>query len=190
MFNKLLQQIRACTVCESFLPLGANPIIQAHPKSKIIIIGQAPGIKAHQSNIPWNDPSGDQLRKWLNVTKEQFYNPKFFALVPIGFFYPGKGKSGDLPPRKECAPLWHERLLNEMKDVQLILLVGQYAQKYYLKENSYQNITENVLHFYQYLPDYFPLPHPSPRNFIWIKKNEWFIEKVLPELKNKIKVIL
>lgn len=190
MFDELLKQIRACTVCEPFLPLGANPIVQAHPKSKIVIIGQAPGLKVHQTGVPWNDPSGDQLRKWLNVTKEQFYNPELFALVPIGFCYPGKGQSGDLPPRKECAPLWHIRLLDEMKEVQLILLIGQYAQKYYLKGNMHKNITENVLHFNEYLPKYFPLPHPSPRNFIWMNKNPWFEEKVVPELKNKVAAIL
>lgn len=190
LFNELMQQIRACKVCESFLPLGANPVVQAHPESKIVIIGQAPGLKVHESNIAWNDASGDQLRKWLHVTKEQFYDPKLFALIPIGFCYPGKGTSGDLPPRKECAPLWHKKLLDEMHQVELILLIGQYSQRYYLKDKKHENITENVRHFKEYLPKYFPLPHPSPRNFIWMNKNDWFITDVLPELKNRITAIL
>ncbi len=189
-FNELMQQIRACKVCESFLPLGANPVVQAHPESKIVIIGQAPGLKVHKSNIAWNDASGDQLRKWLHVTKEQFYDPKLFALIPMGFCYPGKGTSGDLPPRKECAPLWHKKLLDEMNQVELILLIGQYSQRYYLKGKKHENITENVRHFKEYLPKYFPLPHPSPRNFIWMNKNDWFTTDVLPELKNRITAIL
>jgi len=190
LFNELMQQIRACKVCESFLPLGANPVVQAHPESKIVIIGQAPGLKVHESNIAWNDASGDQLRKWLHVTKEQFYDPKLFALIPMGFCYPGKGSSGDLPPRKECAPLWHKKLLDEMHQVELILLIGQYSQRYYLKDKKHENITENVRHFKEYLPKYFPLPHPSPRNFIWMNKNDWFTTDVLPELKNRITAIL
>lgn len=189
-FDKLIEEVRACKVCEPFLPLGANPIVQANPMSKIAIIGQAPGLKVHETGVPWNDASGNELRKWLNVTVDQFYNPELFALLPIGFCYPGKGKSGDLPPRKECAPLWHARLLDEMKEIQLILLIGQYSQKYYLKNKMNKNITENILNFNDYLPDYFPLPHPSPRNFIWMNKNPWFKENVLPELKNRVKNIL
>ncbi|WP_413532200.1 uracil-DNA glycosylase family protein [Empedobacter brevis] len=189
-FDNLLQEVRACKVCEPFLPLGANPIVQAHPESKIVIVGQAPGLRVHQTGIPWDDASGNELRKWLNVTTEEFYNPKFFALLPIGFCYPGKGKSGDLPPRKECAPLWHHRLLDEMKEVELILLIGQYAQKYYLKDNNHKNITENIIHFKDYLPHYFPLPHPSPRNFIWMNKNPWFKENILPNLTTLVENIL
>lgn len=189
-FDKLIEEVRACKVCEPFLPLGANPIVQANPMSKIAIIGQAPGLRVHETGVPWNDASGNELRKWLNVTVDQFYNPELFALLPIGFCYPGKGKSGDLPPRKECAPLWHTSLLDEMKEIQLILLIGQYSQKYYLKNKMNKNITENILNFNEYLPDYFPLPHPSPRNFIWMNKNPWFKENVLPELKNRVKNIL
>ncbi len=190
MFDKLLEEIHTCKVCDAFLPLGAKPVIQAHQESKIVIIGQAPGLKVHESGIPWNDASGNQLRKWLDVTDKQFYDPRLFALIPMGFCYPGRGKSGDLPPRKECAPLWHNRLLNEMEQVELILLIGQYAQRYYLKEKMRKNITENVRHYAEYLPDYFPLPHPSPRNFIWMNKNQWFSEETLPELKNKVAAIL
>jgi len=190
MFDELLQQIRKCTVCEAFLPLGANPVVQAHPESKIVIIGQAPGLKVHQSNIPWNDASGNQLRKWLGVSKEEFYDPEIFALIPMGFCYPGRGTSGDLPPRKECAPLWHLPLLTELKKAKLILLIGQYAQNYYLKGKRYKTLTENIKHYKDFLPGYFPLPHPSPRNFIWMNKNQWFVESVLPELKNKVKAVL
>ena len=189
-FEQLLTQIKACTLCEPFLPLGANPVVQAHPKSKIVIIGQAPGRKVHETSVPWNDASGDQLRKWLGVTKEQFYNPELFAIVPMGFCYPGKGTSGDLPPRKECAPLWHAALLSELKHASLILLIGQYAQNYYLKGKKKKNITENVRSFADFLPEYFPLPHPSPRNFIWLNKNPWFTTDILPELKLRIEKIL
>lgn len=183
-------QIQTCKVCEAFLPMGANPIVQAHPKSRIVIIGQAPGIKAHNSKKPWNDASGDQLREWLHVSKEQFYNPELFALIPMGFCYPGKGISGDLPPRKECAPLWHTLLHEYLKEVSMTVLIGQYAQNYYIKNNKQKNLTENVRHFYDYLPEYFPLPHPSPRNFIWMNKNRWFTEEILPELKNRVQIVL
>ncbi|HLW63319.1 MAG TPA: uracil-DNA glycosylase family protein [Flavobacterium sp.] len=190
MLDELLQQIRACNVCEASLAFGVNPVVQACPESKIVIISQAPGLKVHQSNIPWNDASGDQLRNWLGVTKEQFYNPELFALIPMGFCYPGKAASGDLPPRKECAPLWHARLLSQMKNVALVLVIGRYAQNYYLKEKKYKTMTENIQHYNDFLPDYFPLPHPSPRNFIWMNKNQWFAEKVVPALKNKVAAIL
>lgn len=190
MFNELLHQIHCCTVCEAFLPLGANPLVQAHPKAKIIIIGQAPGLKAHKAKLLWDDASGDQLRSWLQVSKAQFYNPELFALIPMGFCYPGHGKSGDLPPRKECAPLWHARLLSELKEAKVILLIGQYAQNYYLKDLDHSTLTDNIKAYKSFLPHYFPLPHPSPRNFFWHNKNPWFKNLVLPELKNMIATIL
>jgi uracil-DNA glycosylase family 4 len=162
----------------------------ASKKSKIMIIGQAPGIKVHLSGIPFHDKSGDQLRRWLDVTVDEFYNPDNFAIVPMGFCYPGKGKQGDLPPRKECAPTWHEQLLEHLTEIQLILLVGQYAQKYYLKKEARRTLTENVAHYQDFLPLYFPLPHPSPRNFMWKAKNQWFEEEIIPELKKRIRTIL
>ncbi len=186
----LLSQIRACRVCEAFLPHGCNPIISASLKSKIIIIGQAPGRKVHESSVPWDDKSGDNLREWLGVDKATFYNPDVFALVGMGFCYPGTGKSGDLPPRKECAPLWHPKLLDEMKEVQLIILIGQYAQNYYLGKNSKRTLTETVENYLDYLPKYFTLPHPSPRNNIWQAKNKWFTKEVLPHLKEYVGEIL
>lgn len=189
-FETLLTDIKNCTVCEKFLPLGPRPVVSVSKKSKILIIGQAPGTKVHASGIPWDDQSGKNLRSWLNVTNEQFYNPDIFGIVPMGFCYPGKGKSGDLPPRKECAPLWHEPLLKQLPELELILLIGVYAQKYYLKSDAKKNLTETVLHFDEYLPTNFVLPHPSPRNAIWMKKNPWFAHDVLPELQRRTQEII
>lgn len=161
--------------------------MQASARSRVLIIGQAPGQKVHNSGVPWDDQSGDELRRWLGVSKEQFYNPELFALMPMGFCYPAKGSSGDLPPRPECAPLWHKQLLALMKEVQLTLLIGQYAQSFYLQEKAFTSITENVKNFRQFLPDYLSLVHPSPRNRIWQKKNPWFEVEVVPALQEIIK---
>jgi uracil-DNA glycosylase len=170
--------------------LGVNPIIAASSKSKIIIIGQAPGKIVHNTNIPWNDKSGDNLRNWLGIDKITFYNPDVIALMPMGFCYPGTGKSGDLPPRPECAPLWHNKLLAKMTSAKLILLIGQYAQNYYLGKKVKNTLTESVRSFKEYLPRYFLLPHPSPRNNIWQVKNDWFGSQNLPELKKRIRKII
>lgn len=188
--NKLLIQIKNCKECEHHLKDGINPIIAASSKSKLIIIGQAPGRIVHNTNIPWNDKSGDNLRNWLDIDKHTFYNTDIVALMPMGFCYPGTGKNGDLPPRTECAPLWHNKLLNLMPNVKLILLIGQYAQNYYLGNKSKITLTETVYNFKDYLPKYFTLPHPSPRNNIWLAKNEWFGQNVLPELKKQVQNIL
>lgn len=188
--ENLLKQIGECKVCESSLPHGCRPVLQASRHSKIAIIGQAPGRVVHASGIPWDDKSGDNLRAWLGVTKAEFYNPDLFALIPMGFCYPGTGKSGDLAPRKECAPLWHEELMNRMPDIELFLLFGQYSQKYYLKDRLSSNLTETVKNYKQYLPQYLPLPHPSPRNNIWLKKNEWFALELLPELRSLVKAAM
>jgi uracil-DNA glycosylase len=187
--KRLLNEIRNCSVCEKFLPFGTNPIVAASRSSKIVIIGQAPGKIVHDTSFPWNDRSGDNLRDWLGIDKSTFYDPKKIALMPMGFCYPGPGKSGDLPPRPECAPLWHEKLLSIIRDVKLILLVGQYAQDYYLGDEKRGTLTETVKNFKKYLPEYFPLPHPSPRNNIWKKKNPWFDKEVLPALKRNVKQI-
>lgn len=188
--NKLLQQIRNCRECEPHLKDGVNPIIAASPKSKIIIIGQAPGRIVHNTAIPWNDKSGDNLRNWLGIDTQTFYNPDIIALMPMGFCFPGTGKTGDLPPRNECAPLWHDKLLTLMSNAKLVLLIGQYAQNYYLGDKAKSTLTETVQHFQTYLPKYFPLPHPSPRNNIWQAKNEWFGQDVLPELKKQVQNVL
>ncbi len=188
--KQLLQQIRQCKVCEAQLELGARPVVAASPRSKIIIVGQAPGRIVHQTGIPWNDKSGHTLRQWLEIDDTQFYDTDLFALMPMGFCFPGKGTNGDMPPRPECAPLWHQKLLDRMPHVQLILLIGQYAQNYYLAGNAKATLTETVRHFRDYLPLYFPLPHPSPRNNIWQARNAWFSEELLPQLKVAISRVL
>lgn len=188
--NSLLSEIKKCNVCEEYLPLGANPVVRASSLSKINIIGQAPGIKVHNTDIPWNDQSGNLLREWLGTDPDSFYNPENFALIPMGFCYPGKGKSGDLPPRPECAPLWHGKLVAEMPNLKLTILIGQYSQRYYLKDSAKRTLTETVRNYKAYLPHYLPLPHPSPRNRIWLKKNPWFEEEIIPRLQAIVKEIL
>ncbi len=188
--DKLLTEIRKCDICLPHLTAGVNPVLSCHQKSRIVIIGQAPGSVVHQTGIPWDDKSGDRLRGWLNVDKSIFYNPEYFALIPMGFCYPGKGKTGDLPPRTECAPKWHEKLLDQMNKVKLIILIGAYAQACYLKKENKKTLTETVRNYSNYLPEYFVLPHSSPRNNIWMKKNEWFAKEVLPVLKQSVGQII
>ncbi len=188
--KKLRQQIAQCTVCQDHLAQGVRPVVSIDKKSKILIIGQAPGARVHLSGIPWDDKSGENLRRWLDMDEKTFYDRRIVGIVPMGFCYPGKGKSGDLPPRKECAPLWHPQILDQMKHVELVLLIGKYAQDYYLGKEAKKNLTETVMHFESYLPQYFVLPHPSPRNNIWMKKHPWFKEEVLPELKNRVAQVL
>ena len=185
----LLSEVRNCQVCASQLPLGPRPVLRASNTARLLIIGQAPGTKVHASGIPWNDPSGDRLRDWMRVGHDTFYDESRVAIVPMGFCYPGKGRSGDLPPRPECAPLWHARLLALMPKVELVLLVGQYAQRYYLQTGD-QALTDTVRHFRRYAPQYLPLPHPSPRNQLWLKRNPWFQREVLPVLRTRVKRLL
>ena len=183
----LLAQIRSCTLCED-LPLGPNPVVRVSETARILIIGQAPGTKVHSSGIPWDDASGNNLRNWMGVTKEQFYDDSKIAIMPMGFCYPGRGKSGDLPPRKECAPAWHQQLLQHMPNLQLTLLVGQYAQQHYLSDN-YRTLTERVQNWRKALtadPHYLPLVHPSPRNRLWMACNPWFEQELVPELRGII----
>ena len=185
--ENLLHNISQCAICSKHLPLGPRPIASAHSEAKIVIIGQAPGIKVHNSGIPWDDASGRQLRKWLNVSDEDFYDETKFAIIPMGFCYPGKGKTGDLPPRLECAPEWHQQLFDLMPKIELVILIGMYAQKYYLKNKAKKTLTETVANYNNYLPTYFTLPHPSPRNRFWLTKNPWFEVEVIPELQKIIK---
>jgi len=186
--DDLLKQVRACRTCESQLPLGPRPVLRASRSARILIIGQAPGTKVHESGIPWNDASGKRLRDWMQTGFERFYDEKEIAIIPMGFCYPGKGKSGDLPPRPECAELWHERLLAGLPNLQLRLLIGKYAQDYYLGTKR-QSLTQTVQNWKDYLPDYFPLPHPSPRNIRWFRLNPWFESEVIPSLRDNINLI-
>ncbi len=188
--QELLTEIGKCRVCEPFLEHGCRPVVSAAPQSKIIVIGQAPGRRVHESGIPWDDQSGKNLRSWLGVDNAQFYDPKLFGIVPMGFCYPGTGKSGDLPPRKECAPLWHPRLMEAFTDVKLVLLIGMYAQKAYLGKAAKPTLTATVTEWNTFLPKYLPLPHPSPRNNIWQRKNSWFEKLLLPQLKGIVKDVL
>lgn len=179
----LFSRVRSCSLCAAHLPLPPKPIIQGSSTSSILIIGQAPGISAHNSATPWNDPSGDRLRQWLGLEREQFYNEKQIAILPMGFCYPGRGKSGDLPPRKECAPLWHEALIDSMP-IEVSMLIGQYAQDYYLKDGL--KLTDRIKYWQDYLPNHFLLPHPSPRNNIWLKQNPWFEQDVIPYMREQM----
>lgn len=188
--NNIIEQARNCTICEPFLKDGVRPVFTIHPAARINIIGQAPGRKVHESGIPWNDASGKRLREWLGVDEAAFYRPELFAILPMGFCFPGTGKSGDLPPRKECAPQWHQPLLRLMPNIELTLLFGQYAQAEYLGKQRYRTLTETVQNWKNYLPDYLPLPHPSPRNQFWLRKNPWFEEEIVPFLQQKIADIL
>lgn len=188
--EKLLDEIRECSICLPYLINGVNPVLSAHVKSKVAIIGQAPGSVVHKSGVPWDDKSGERLREWMAISKTDFYDEEKIALIPMGFCYPGKGKSGDLPPRVECAPQWHQTLFSHMKELELIILIGSYAQSYYLQEKRKKTLTERVRNFKEYLPTYLPLPHPSPRNNIWLRKNDWFEKEVIPILKQQIGQVL
>lgn len=187
--NHLLADIRACTVCAPHLLHAPRPIVQAGAGASIIIIGQAPGRRVHQSGIPWNDPSGDTLRSWLGLTNKQFYDPDLVALVPMGFCYPGSARSGDKPPRPECAPLWHEPLLDQLPTDRLEIIIGTYAQKRYITERK-PTLTATVANWAAYLPQRVVLPHPSPRNRHWLVKNPWFETNTLPAVKARVDQIL
>ena len=186
----LLSEIRACRVCEAALPLGPRPILRASSTAKLLIVGQAPGRRVHETGIPWNDPSGDRLRTWLGLTREEFYDERRIAIVPTGLCYPGSGPRGDSPPRPECAPLWHPRVRALMPRIELTLLIGRYAQAYYLAGRRKKTLRETVQAHGEYLPEFLPLPHPSPRNRMWFKKNPWFEEEVVPLLQARVAKVL
>lgn len=186
----LLTDIRACQICRKDLPSGPHPIVAAHQDASIVIIGQAPGSRVHESGVPWDDPSGERLREWLGVESETFYDPSKIALVPMGFCYPGRGRSGDLPPRPECAPTWHSAVLESLPSLKLTILIGDFAQRYYLAETRKSTLTETVKAWKVYRPKAIPLPHPSPRNNIWLSKNLWFSDEILPYLKRRVKQCL
>ncbi len=185
----LLRDIRGCDACAEHLPRGPRPVLSAHRDARILIIGQAPGRRVHQSGVPWDDPSGNRLREWLGVDKKRFYG-RHIALVPMGFCYPGTGTSGDLPPRKECAELWHEKVLDRLPNVQLTLLLSRYAQAYYLGDRMKGSLTKTVESWREYVPYLLPLPHPSPRNNLWLEKNPWLEREVIPYLRRRVRRLL
>jgi uracil-DNA glycosylase len=187
----LLGEVRDCRVCAGSLPLGPRPVLRARDTARLLIIGQAPGTRVHETGIPWNDASGDRLRHWLNVERETFYDESRIAIVPMGFCYPGRDeRGGDSPPRPECAPLWHPPLLAALPQVELTLLVGLYAQKHYLGARRRGTLTETVRAWADYAPAFLPLPHPSWRNTAWLKKNPWFETGLVPQLRDRVRALL
>ena len=188
-WQNLLTEVRQCTLCEPELPMGARPVVQLHPKAKILVAGQAPGRRVHASGKPFDDPSGDRLRQWMGIDKATFYDAEKLAIIPMGLCYPGTGKSGDLPPRPECAPAWRHKLLEQLPNLELTLAIGQYAQSWHIDEPK-QTLTERVKNWEHYWPDVLPLPHPSPRNNLWLKRNPWFEDAVIPTLQKRIAELL
>ena len=187
--DTLKHEVLACALCAEHLPLGPRPVIQFHPQAKILIAGQAPGRKVHESGVPFDDASGERLRDWLGVDKATFYNPQHFAILPMGFCFPGTGKSGDLPPRPECAPAWRGPLLQQLQQLELTLVLGQYAQAYHL-DGAKSSVTDLVKGWRDHWPAQLPLPHPSPRNNLWLKRNAWFESDVLPVLRGRVSGVL
>ncbi|MEM7193679.1 MAG: uracil-DNA glycosylase family protein [Pseudomonadota bacterium] len=189
-FEDLKSQALQCRICEPHLPMGANPVFRAHPSSRILISAQAPGVRVHNSSIPFNDPSGDRLRQWMGVDTETFYDTRMISIIPMGFCYPGTGKSGDLPPRPECSKHWHKPLLAYLESIELKIIIGQYAHQFHLAESRSKTLTETVRNWRTFMPHTIPLPHPSPRNNIWLRKNPWFESDVVPGLQARIREIL
>ena len=188
--QKIMAEARACRRCEAELPLGPRPVLRAAASARLLIVGQAPGTRVHESGIPWNDRSGDRLRDWLQLPRECFYDERRIAIVPMGFCYPGvDAKGGDRPPRPECAPLWHGPLRAALPKVELTLLIGMYAQRHYLGPRRPTTLTETVCHWRDYLPEFLPLPHPSWRNTAWLRKHPWFEQDLLPELRRRVKAL-
>jgi len=188
-FESLLHDVSKCKICEGQLLLGANPVLQINQQARILIAGQAPGRKVHESGVPFADASGNRLRDWMGVSRDVFYNPKKIAILPMGFCYPGSGKSGDLPPRPECEPAWRKKLLDQLSNLELTLVLGKYAQDYHFGKAS-SSLTELVKSWHKYWPHLVPLPHPSSRNNIWLRKNPWFDAELLTPLRTKISEIL
>lgn len=187
-FTTLLAQVRACTLCQAHLPLGPRPVVQLDPRARILIVGQAPGRKVHESGVPFDDASGERLRDWLGVTREEFYDPAKFAIVPMGLCYPGGGKSGDNPPRPECVPAWRTQLLAHLRKIELTLVLGQHAHAYHF--TGKQSLTERVSYWRSYWPQQVPMPHPSPRNNLWLRRNPWFEAEVVPTLQRRVAALL
>ncbi len=190
-FAALLARVRACRVCAEHLPLGPRPVLQALPTARLFICGQAPGTKVHETGVPWNDASGERLRAWLGFAREVFYDPRRIALIGVGLCYPGRlPQGGDAPPRPECAPLWHPPLRAALSDIRLTLLVGGYAQAYYLGKRRKASLGETVRAFREYLPDFIPTPHPSWRTTGWLARNPWFEAELVPELRARVQALV
>lgn len=189
-FLRLLEDVRKCRTCEPFLPLGCKPIFQIHQEAKILLVGQAPGRRVHETGIPFNDPSGDRLRNWLGIDRMTFYNEQRIALLPMGFCYPGTGKGGDLPPRKECAEQWRNRLLACLNKIELTVVIGQYARDWHLPEERKLSMAESVAGWRQHWPQLVVLPHPSPRNIRWFRNNPWLEAEIVPVLQDQVARII
>jgi uracil-DNA glycosylase len=186
----LLKAVRACRVCDAELPLGARPVLQAGSRARILVVGQAPGTRVHASGVPWDDPSGERLRRWMGVERGTFYDAEQVAIIPMGLCYPGRGNGGDLPPRRECAELWLDRLLARLPHIELTLLIGLYAQRHFLGARRKPSLTETIRHWRDYAPAFLPLPHPSPRNTPWFQKHPWFEHELLPTLRERVQPLL
>lgn len=188
--DQFLAEVRACRLCAHALPHAPRPVFRLHPGARLLIVGQAPGRRVHETGIPWNDPSGQRLRDWLQLSPERFYDETRVAIVPIGLCYPGTVDGADLPPRRECAPAWQRRMLGWLPEVRLTLLVGGHAQAFHLGARRRAGVTDTVRAFSDYLPDFLPLPHPSWRNSGWLKRHPWFEQMVLPELRRRVRAVL
>jgi uracil-DNA glycosylase len=186
----LLEAVRDCRACDAHLPLGPRPVLRAAATARILIVGQAPGLRVHNTGIPWNDPSGERLRGWMGVSKDVFYDESRIAIIPMGYCYPGRGNGGDLPPRRECAQLWLDRLLAKLPLIELTLLIGQHAQRHFLGRRRKPSLAETTKAWREYSPAYIPLPHPSPRNTPWLQRNAGFERQLLPELRKRVDAIL
>lgn len=182
----LLAEVRRCRACENHLPLGPRPVLQAGEAARILIVGQAPGVRVHNTGVPWDDASGERLRMWMGVDKGSFYDKNRIAIIPMGYCYPGRGNGGDLPPRRECAELWLAHLLAKLPNIELTLLIGLYAQRHFLGSRRRSTLTETVRAWREYSPEYLPLPHPSARNTAWFQRNPWFESELLPTLREKV----
>lgn len=189
-FRVLTESARHCQICAGYFTHTPKPVFQLSQSARVLIAGQAPGIRAHRSGVAFNDPSGDRLRAWMGVSMEAFYNADKIAILPMGFCYPGKGRSGDLPPRPECAETWRQQILDGMPEIRLTLVIGRYAMQWHLGESGKRNLTETVRAYQSYAPDIIPLPHPSPRNNLWLRKNDWFETELLPFLRARIRTCL
>ncbi len=188
--ESLLAAVRNCRACAAHLPLGPRPVLQAAETSRILIVGQAPGMRVHTTGIPWDDASGERLRGWMGVGKDIFYDESRIAIIPMGYCYPGRGSSGDLPPRRECAELWLTQLLAKLPQIEMTLLIGQHAQRHFLGSRRKSSLAETTKAWREYAPQYIALPHPSPRNAPWLQRNSGFEQELLPELRMRLGALL